>query len=175
MTRTQVNNTTSLSTTRVTDYFNDINPNLTNGSTTTTQRSWNNIQDSANYLFLKGSYATEYLELVLRLGMGDKRITYYETDYADTAQSGMPDNIGQGANTNTLVSMAQGFAYGFNVRGEPYQTDDFQVLMDAHYTEMFNKGYQNNSYTCEHLIDYVFNSKMGVESFFRIMTRGSGV
>lgn len=144
MTRTRIDSLTQVSTTRSTNYFKDLDS--VNGSTTTSLRSWDQLSGSGSYLFLKGSFATEYIEAILRLGAANKRIDHREKATTLTSKGGQPDVSGQSSDESTLVELPQGFAYGFNVRGEPYQTDDFIILLDAHFTQIFNKGNKSQSF-----------------------------
>lgn len=109
-------------------------------STLTVTRDWSNINHNAQYLFVKASYSTEYLEGILKLGTGTHRLTRKETSTLLREPPGAPavattDNI----QTN-LADLPAGFAYAFHLRGQPYQTDSFHIITDLHFEQAMHKG-----------------------------------
>jgi hypothetical protein len=139
ITRVRTDNLTSVSTTRSGDYFKDSD--AVNGTSTTYTREWSGISTSANFLFVKGSYSTEFFETIVKLGSANRRIDRKEKTL-DTIQppGGASKTEENQSLTSSLVDLPQGFAYGFEIRGSPYQTENFSVLASIHYTQSILRG-----------------------------------
>jgi len=148
MTRTRTNNITNVSTTRTGDYFVEIDSQT--AKSVTYLRHWDNINLSANYLMMKTSYSTEYLEAMIKVGPANTKISRRESAVATHFPfNGSAVSVESAQYDSSIVDLPQGFAYEFRVRGEPYSTEDFSVVTEAFFNSLTNKG---NGFTTSSVI-----------------------
>ncbi|MBI5210981.1 MAG: hypothetical protein HY927_13510 [Elusimicrobia bacterium] len=138
LTLIETDNKTSLTTFRTMSYFRQVNYNA-DGSTTTTNRAWGNINNSSTYMFIKLGYATEYFEGSAKIGAANKTLTLKETTNRFEARNDLSRDT-RSVSEGISMEMNHGFAYGFEVRGQPYDTESISVLVSLRFDQAVNQG-----------------------------------
>lgn len=140
VTRLRTDTLTSLSTLRSGDYFTDFDSPA--GSSVTTIRTWEKIDHNATYVFLKTSYATEYLEVVAKLGGATKKIIRTEKSlrFKTPQPAGAPIEVANVGERSNVVDLPPDFAYGFELKGQPYDSELFSVMTSLYFMKQTNNG-----------------------------------
>ncbi|MBI5882506.1 MAG: hypothetical protein HZB91_05315 [Elusimicrobia bacterium] len=159
LTRIETNNVTQVTTFRSMNYFTMVdffpstttisydyrNRNITNtfpaGTTVTYNRGWDGIDVSGNYIFLKLGYSTEYFEGAAKIGAASKVINWKEVEAFASTNTANPAYLGRNSNTvfdGIQVAFDKGFAYGFELKGQPYENENFGVVAALRFDHSFN-------------------------------------
>jgi hypothetical protein len=159
LTRIETNNATQVTTFRSMNYFSMVdfytstttisydyrNRNITNtfpaGTTVTYNRGWDGIDVSGNYIFLKLGYSTEYLEGSAKIGAAGKVINWKEVESFSSTNTFNPAYLGRTSNSvfdGVQVVFDKGFAYGFELKGQPYENENFGVVATLRFDHSFN-------------------------------------
>ncbi|MFA6317498.1 MAG: hypothetical protein WC943_08775 [Elusimicrobiota bacterium] len=190
LTRIETNNMTQVTTFRSMNYFTmvDYYPSTTtvsydyrnrniadtfpSGTTATYSRGWDNIDVTGNYIYLKIGYSTEYFEGSAKIGSASKVINWKEVESFVSTNTYNPAYVGRQSNAvfdGIQVTFDKGFAYGFEIKGQPYENENFGVMASIRFDHSFNTvdtfkavGIQNstttagevlNQYTAEGTVD----------------------
>lgn len=138
ITLSRTDNLTGLTVTRAGNYFTQIDS--VSGTTTSAVRLWDKIDNSSNILFVKGSYSSEYFEGIVKLGAANKQITRREQSTETAENATLATVVTNRTVQSSIIDIPQGFAYGFQIRAEPYATDDFSVVTDMRWNQMIYKA-----------------------------------
>ncbi len=139
LTRLQSNNLTSVATIRTMSYMREV---AFNGlSTTTFRRKWSKIDNNSQYTYLRMGYSSAFMEGMVKVGAAGKLIALKETGESDVDNPGAAADIAnQTIDFSYRAQWSQGFAYGFEIRGQPYESDNFSVLAGLHFDHIINNG-----------------------------------
>ncbi|MBI5625178.1 MAG: hypothetical protein HY924_15480 [Elusimicrobia bacterium] len=159
LTRIETDNVTRVTTFRSMDYFSmteyfpstttvtydyrnrNIFDTFPSGTTVTYNRGWDNIDVTGNYIFLKLGYATEYFEGSAKIGAASKVINWKEAEAFTSTNTYNPTYPGRTSSAifdGIQVTFDKGFAYGFELKGQPYENENFGVVATLRFDHSFN-------------------------------------
>ncbi|MBI4677904.1 MAG: hypothetical protein HY748_10010 [Elusimicrobia bacterium] len=159
LTRIETNNITQVTTFRSMNYFsmvdyfpadtvvsyNHRNRNIYDyfpaGTTVTYSRGWDNMDWSGHYVMLKLGYSSEFIEGSAKIGAASKALSRKEAEFFASTNTQNAAYLGRASGAvfeGMEVTFDKGFAYGFELKGQPYDTENFSVMAALRFDHAFN-------------------------------------